>query len=198
MTTSYTPDQQRRILSIARNAVADVLSYREPGDPRVTDKESFLQQPYGCFVTLHHRHGQLRGCIGNFSSEDPLWITVIKMAAAATRDPRFVRTNPVVLAEINDLVIEVSMLTPLQRIDDPMQMKLGEDGIYIVDTSSTSHKTGCFLPQVATEQGWNLEETLSNCCAHKMGLAADAWRTRSDLEFYTFQSTIIRETDLSA
>ena len=70
------------------------------------------------------------------------------------------------------------------------QVRLGVDGIYI-----RSHdRSGCFLPQVAPEQGWDVEQTLTAGCAHKMGLAEDAWRAPTDLQFYCFQAIVFGES----
>jgi len=91
--------------------------------------------------------------------------------ASATGDPRFF-ANPITPGELKELDIEISVLSPLQRTDDPMSLRLGVDGIYI----KRGRASGCFLPQVATETGWSKEEFLSYCCAHKAGLAADAWK----------------------
>jgi len=190
-TTRYSEDRQRRILAIARAVVEQVLYGQRPTMPEVGDDEDDLKEPCGCFVTLHHRHGRLRGCIGTFIAESPLVENIVRMAEAACRDPRFVYADPVTLAEINDLVIEVSILTPMQRIDDPTAMRLGIDGIYI--KAPDDNRSGCFLPQVAPEQGWDVQQTLEFCCSHKMGLPPDAWRTQNDLEFYVFQSDVISE-----
>ncbi|MBI1370630.1 MAG: AmmeMemoRadiSam system protein A [Planctomycetes bacterium] len=191
----YTPQQEHRMLAIARQTIVDVLSGRDPANPRVdAATETYLVVPRGCFVTLRHRHGRLRGCIGTFERKEPLWMTLMSIAASVTRDPRIVRTNPVVLAEANDLVIEISVLTPMRRIDDPMRMRLGIDGICIQCPGDPAIGNGVFLPQVPIEQGWDVERTLNEVCQMKMGLPADAWRHRKDLEFYLFESIKFAET----
>ncbi len=188
---TYNFPQRQRILSIARTALGEMLTTGDVRPAQPAADEQFLHQPRGCFVTLHHRHGHLRGCIGTFDASDVLHRNIVRMTAASTRDPRFT-SNPVVLAEYNDLIVEVSVLTPMQRIADPRQMRLGVDGIYI--KSNRQNVSGCFLPQVATEQKWNVEQTLSYCCAHKMGLSSDIWKSpASALEFFVFQSIIISE-----
>jgi len=191
---SYTPRQEQRILGLARASMLEALNGRQPGKPALEDGEDSLHEPRGCFVTLNHRHGQLRGCIGTFQGDQPLWMNVVRMAAAATRDPRFVQTNPVVLPEANDLIIEVSVLTPMQRIEDPLKMRPGVDGIHLEGRYDGRAVRGCFLPQVAEEAGWDAAETLSQCCAQKMGIPADAWRDAGDLAFYVFQAVKLRET----
>jgi AmmeMemoRadiSam system protein A len=97
---------------------------------------------------------------------------VAEMAkSSATGDPRFF-ADPISAGELDQLDVEISVLSPLERTNEPLSLRLGVDGIYI----KKGRVSGCFLPQVATETGWSKEEFLSNCCAHKAGLAADAWR----------------------
>ncbi|MAE62179.1 MAG: AMMECR1 domain-containing protein [Planctomycetaceae bacterium] len=186
----YTPDQQREMLALVRDIVTDVLSARRPARRPTADYPDYLQAPRGCFVTLHHRHGRLRGCIGTFDDARPLIESLTEMAGAATRDPRFITNGPVVLAELNDLLIEISVLTPMQPMEDPLDLRIGTDGIYI----RAADRSGCFLPQVAPEQGWDATETLTYCCAHKMGLDANAWRSPTDLEFFRFQAIVFGES----
>ncbi len=104
--------------------------------------------------------------------------------ASATSDPRFFG-NPVTPAELEDLDIEISVLSPLKKTDDPLSLRLGIDGIYI----KRGCTSGCFLPQVATETGWNKEQFLSYCCAHKAGLSANAWKDPAT-EVYLFTAEV--------
>jgi AmmeMemoRadiSam system protein A len=163
-------DQQKQILlRLARDTVEAVID-RKPL-PRPGSDDSELNAPCGCFVTLKNR-GRLRGCIGQFTSDKPLIELVAEMAkSSATGDPRFL-ADPITSGELNDLDVEISVLSPLRLTDDPLSLRLGVDGIYI----KKGRASGCFLPQVATETGWSKEDFLSYCCAHKAGLAADAWR----------------------
>jgi AmmeMemoRadiSam system protein A len=139
-------------------------------------------------VTLKNK-GRLRGCIGQFTAQKPLIELVVEMAkASATSDPRFF-ANPITPREIDELDIEISVLSPLQPTDDPLSLRLGVDGIYI----RKGRASGCFLPQVATETGWSKEEFLSYCCAHKAGLAADAWR-QPETEAYLFTAEVFGAT----
>jgi uncharacterized protein (TIGR00296 family) len=90
--------------------------------------------------------------------------------ASSTGDPRFFG-NKITLDELAELDIEISVLSPLKKTDDPLSLRLGTDGIYI----KRGCASGCFLPQVATETGWTKEQFLSYCCSHKAGLPDDAW-----------------------
>jgi AmmeMemoRadiSam system protein A len=115
----------------------------------------------------------------------PLIELVVEMAkASATGDPRFF-ADPITADELEQLDIEISVLSPLKRTDDPLSLRLGVDGIYI----KRGCVSGCFLPQVATETGWNKEQFLSYCCAHKAGLPADAWKD-AETEVYLFTAEV--------
>jgi uncharacterized protein (TIGR00296 family) len=96
--------------------------------------------------------------------------------------------DPITPKELNDLDIEISVLSPLKKTDNPLNLRLGIDGIYI----KKGFASGCFLPQVATETGWNKEEFLSYCCSHKAGLKPDAWKDKNT-EVYLFTADIIEE-----
>lgn len=176
---------RQRLLTIARQAVEAAVTGQRP--PRCDDDDPELLGEQGAFVTLH-THGQLRGCIGRFSSDLPLCELVSEMAAAAaTEDPRFFgnRLHP---GELKDLHIDISVLSRLEKTDDPLSLELGGHGIYI----KRGMDSGCFLPQVATETGWSKEEFLANCCSHKAGLSPDAWRD-PETEVYLFTAEVIEE-----
>ncbi len=174
--------QRKQLLEIARDTIRAVIMRRPLSTPRSEDP--VLTAPCGCFVTLKNR-GRLRGCIGQFVSERPLVELVAEMAkASATGDPRFL-TNPITFSEVNKLEIEISVLSPLQRTDNPLNLELGTHGIYI----KRGYACGCFLPQVADETGWSKEEFLSQCCSHKAGLAPDAWKDPKT-EVYLFTAEV--------
>ncbi len=175
-------EQKRKLLKVARDTVEAVIRRGAIEKPESDDPE--LNAHCGCFVTLKN-HGRLRGCIGQFTSEIPLIELIGQMAkASATGDPRFL-ADPITDGELGQLDVEISVLSPLERTDKPLSLRLGVDGIYI----KKGRTSGCFLPQVATETGWSKEEFLSYCCAHKAGLAADAWRD-SETEVYLFTADV--------
>ncbi|MBA7630289.1 hypothetical protein ES703_37810 [subsurface metagenome] len=177
--------QKQTLLGVARDTVEAVIRRQPAEKPQSDDPE--LNAPCGCFVTLKNK-GRLRGCIGQFTSESPLIELVAEMAkASATGDPRFF-ADRITPAELEKLDIEISVLSPLQRADDPLSLRLGVDGIYI----KKGPASGCFLPQVATETGWSKEEFLSTCCAHKAGLEADAWKD-PDTKVYLFTADVFGE-----
>ncbi|MGE5296009.1 MAG: AmmeMemoRadiSam system protein A [Solirubrobacterales bacterium] len=171
--------QKRQLLRIALDVVKAVVMGKPVDVPRVDDPQ--LNTPCGCFVTLK-THDRLRGCIGQFVSNRPLVELVAEMAeASVAKDPRFV-DDRIAEEELDDLDIEISVLSPLKRTNDPLSLRLGVDGIYI----KRGYASGCFLPQVAAETGWSEEEFLSYCCSHKAGLPADAWKDpRTEVYLFT-------------
>jgi AmmeMemoRadiSam system protein A len=180
------PELKARLFRIARQAVGAALSGL---DSPPSDLECDWPDPLprGVFVTLR-RGRKLRGCIGTFAPQGPLPRTVWEMAAAAARDPRFVH-DPLSASELGDLRIEISVLSPLERTSDPHSLKVGTHGVYLRSPDGT----GCFLPDVATEFGWNAEQFLSHCCTDKAMLATDAWRDPRT-EVYLFTVEKIAET----
>lgn len=169
-----------RIAREALGAAVDGRSYvpENPGLPG-------LEERRGCFVTLR-TGGRLRGCLGCFVSERPLYQTVADYAAhSALEDPRFVgdRLRPEELPLVD---LDISALTPLEPCADPLAIVPGVHGIYV----KKGGRSGCFLPQVATEMGWDAEEFLGHCCRDKAGLEWDAWR-RPGATVMTFTAEVV-------
>lgn len=182
-TTPISEAGQAELLRIAR-AVVEAVAQGDPS-PEVQSDLTELQPPRGAFVTLHKK-GQLRGCIGRFIAHEPAWQVVADMArSAATEDPRFA---PVSRAELPDVDIEISALSPMVRTADPLSLELGRHGIYI----RRGMHSGTFLPQVATEFGMTKEQFLSQCCAHKAGLPPDAWQDPAT-EVYLYTAQVFAE-----
>ena len=174
--------QKQTLLKIARDTVE--ASIQKTPEPKPQSDDPELNASCGCFVTLKNR-GRLRGCIGQFISDTPLIELIAEMAkASTTSDPRFF-ADPIRASELEHLDIEVSVLSPLERTDDPLSLRLGVDGIYI----KRGRFSGCFLPQVADETGWTKEQFLEYCCTHKAGLAADAWKD-PETEVYFFTAEV--------
>jgi len=173
-------------LEIARQSVEAVIM--EKPVPNFSCNTQELQEKHGAFVTLK-THGQLRGCIGCFTSTAPLYQLVSEMAIASARDDTRFEFNRVRPEELNSVTIEISVLSPLKRIKDPLDFELGKEGIYITKDG----QSGCFLPQVATDTGWSKEEFLTHCCKDKAGLPANAWKS-GEAEIYTFTAEIIKES----
>ena len=178
-----TAGEQECLRGIVRRALAAAVG-GERFVPDAPEAES-LCRPGGCFVT-YKTHGELRGCIGCFVSRQPLYLTVADYArASALDDPRFAgnRLRP---GELADVTFDVSVLSPLAPCREPEKIVLGRDGIYVIGAG----RSGCFLPQVATETGWTVEEFWGYCCAHKAGLPYDFWKTPA-AELYTFTAEVV-------
>lgn len=177
--------EKSTLLRIARTSIESAVKDIPDNQIQPEPISQYLQKKNGAFVTLR-LHGKLRGCIGRMVSDIPLDRLVSEMAvSAATNDPRFNKIQP---SELDDLEIEISVLSPLQKVENPLDLELGRHGIYI----RKGFANGCFLPQVATETGWTKEEFLSQCCSSKAGLSPDAWKKKT-VEVYVFTAEIISE-----
>ena len=145
-----------------------------------------LKEKRGAFVTLK-KCGNLRGCIGYINAVKPLWETVQEMAlAAAFHDPRFPSLEP---EELQELTFEISVLSPLQRLQDINEIQVGKHGLYIVH----GHNSGLLLPQVASEYGWDRETFLKETC-RKAGLQPQDWRDK-ETEIYIFSADYFGDSD---
>ncbi|HAU36948.1 MAG TPA: AMMECR1 domain-containing protein [Phycisphaerales bacterium] len=176
---SLSAEERAQLVSLARQAVE--AEVRGQPAPRLEHPTGVLCERRGCFVTLTNR-GHLRGCIGTFHPHLPLGEQVVEMGSAAARDPRFV-FDAVRPAELPQLKIEVSVLSPLAETNEPEKLRIGVDGIYVV----SGGWSGCFLPEVATDMGWDAETFLGECCAGKAGLPRDAWK-KPGAKVYLFTS----------
>ncbi len=182
------PEDQRRLLAIARSTLEEYLQTHQSPDLHIEQLSATLRTPCGAFVTLK-KHGDLRGCIGNFSGTEELARTVQKMAiAAATEDYRF---SPVSAAELNRLDIEISVLSPMRKVASTQEIQLGKHGIYI----RKGNRAGTFLPQVAKETGWSLEEFLGHCAQDKAGIGWEGWK---EAEVYVYEAEVFGESDNAA
>ena len=180
--TSFTlSDADKKALKeIAFNSIRDSLDGKPIAQPIINSKLLILNSKCGAFVSLH-KHGHLRGCIGHFGEDYPLHEIVAEMArAAAFEDPRFM---PVTRDELDDLDIEISVLTPMRRIQSLDEFELHRHGIYI----RKGYHSGTFLPQVADEVNWTKEEFVGHCSQDKAGLGWDGWK---DAELYVYEAIV--------
>ena len=176
-------DEEKSLLKkIAYESIRDSLD----GKPVAVANSSLfilhssLKEKCGAFVSLH-KQGRLRGCIGHFGEDVPLHEIVAEMArAAAFEDPRFM---PVTRNELDDLDIEISVLTPMRRIQSLDEFQLHKHGIYI----KKGYRSGTFLPQVADEVNWTKEEFVGHCSQDKAGLGWDGWK---DAELYVYEAIV--------
>ena len=187
-------DEGKILVELARNAVKEYLKTGKYIEPPKNAPEKLFEQ-FGVFVTINKlKNGkkELRGCIGYPYPSRALVEAVVESAiAAATQDARF---YPISLNELGDVVFEVSVLTPPNKIevkkpyDCVTKIKVGEDGLIVENGISK----GLLLPQVPVEWDWNEEEFLGQCCI-KAGLSPDSWLTEGT-KIYKFQAIIFGET----
>ncbi len=178
-----TKEEEKKLLQLSRSSIYAKLT----GTSMVQDSNQtgILNEKCGVFVTLK-KEGKLRGCIGRFNPPTTLFQTIQEMAvSAATQDTRF---NPVTAEELVKIDIEISVLTPLKKIDSIDQFELGKQGIYI----KKGYNSGTFLPQVATETGWTKDEFLGHCSRDKAGIGWDGWK---QAELYTYEAIIFGERE---
>ncbi len=181
-------DEQQLLLELARTTLRGHF-HGQP--PPLNTEERFaarpkLLQPLGVFVTLRKK-GDLRGCIGSIVGAEPLYRGVMTNAIhAAVNDPRF---PPLGQKEAADVQIEISVMTPLRQVDDYHSIRLGHDGVVIRDGRAQA----VFLPQVARETGWTLDEFLGQLCL-KAGMGRSAYRSSRSLQFFVFQAQVFSES----
>ena len=181
MADLLTEGEQKELLRIARETIIAHISGKDI--PSVVNPSQGLTLKSGCFVTIKQK-GQLRGCIGNFVSDNLLFQLVQEMAiAAATQDPRFYPMKP---DDLDAFKLDISVLSPLRLITDVAEIVVGTHGIYIIK----NHCRGVLLPQVATEYGWDRDTFLQHTCI-KAGLPEEAWK--KDCEIYVFSAQVFGE-----
>lgn len=174
-----TNEEKDLLLSLAKKTIAGyvssgILPKTEIDNPRLAANGA-------TFVTIN-RNGSLRGCIGNIQPVMPLFKSVISNAiSASSRDHRF---TPMTQSELDDMEVEVSVLSPLEPLRDIKEIEIGKHGLYLVKGPNTA----VFLPQVPKEFGWDLETYLGNLSV-KAGLKKDAWK---ESELYTFTADVIK------
>ncbi len=181
-----TPEERKFLLSLSRETI--VCWFKEGKLPNANPISDKVQQKLGVFVTLR-ADNKLRGCIGYVEAIKPLYLAVLDMTkSAAFGDPRF---PPVSKSEINDIQIEISVLSPLVKIEGPEQITIGKHGLVVQNGLAK----GLLLPQVAIEWDWGQIQFLKQTCA-KAGLSFDAWKDK-DTDIYIFSAEIFTEKEFN-
>ena len=179
-----TIEARRTLLRVAREAIRSETENTPFHPPEIPCE---LERPAGAFVTLKCGE-QLRGCIGTLEAAAPLWETVEQAARqAATLDYRF---DPVHPEELPKIRVEVSVLSPLERLPEPRTpraIRIGTDGLCI----RYRDRSGVLLPQVAVERGWSAPEFLEHLC-RKAELPPDRWAD-PDAELFRFTAEVFDE-----
>lgn len=178
---SLSEDEKKTLLNLARNSISCYLqNSKDSANYNFSDN---LKTHCGAFVTLH-KNGKLRGCIGSFSQDTALYKIIQNMAiSSAVHDNRFAQVNS---SELDSIEIEISVLTPLKKINSINQLELDKHGIYI----KQGRNSGTFLPQVATETGWTKEEFIGHCSQDKTGIGWDGWKAA---ELFVYEAIIFHE-----
>ena len=175
----------RRLLALARSTIALALKSgaARAGSAEPPELTAGMKAVRGGFVTLN-KHGDLRGCIGEIVPRREIWKVVREQALnAALHDPRF---SPVSADELDDIDIEISILTPPRPVASWKDIVIGKHGMVLTKAG----RSAVFLPQVAPEQGWGIEETLTHL-SMKAGLPSDAWREGA--EYLVFEAQVVHE-----
>jgi len=171
---SLSADEKKELIRLARQAVQTFVA--EKRIIASTTEDPNLLAERGAFVTLKKK-GELRGCIGFIEPVASLWETVIQTAIyAASEDNRF---TPVTPEELSDLEVEISVLTPLKKIDNPRVVQVGKHGLVI----AMGRNRGLLLPQVPVENNWDRETFLCQACV-KAGLPPDAWKKGAEISIF--------------
>ncbi len=183
MNMHLTGDERKELLKIARTAIYKTLQ----GEDFVADRSHFfgnMASQCGVFVTLRLNE-QLRGCIGYVESENPLAVTVGEVAIkAASQDPRFI---PITLDELENIVIEISVLSQFTALEDMQSIEVGTHGLYL---EGEFHR-GLLLPQVAIENHWD-RETFCSQLGKKAGIP-DFQPGYPGVRIYTFTADVFNE-----
>ena len=181
---SLNAHEKSELLALARKSVEQAVREGKLYDAPSSSSE-LLTQEHGAFVTLK-KSGELRGCIGYTSSLKPLYLTVRDTAAfAALRDPRF---PPVSASELSQLGYEVSVLSPLRRVLDVRQIKVGQHGLLM----KNGQHQGLLLPQVPVEQKWDRQQFLEETCA-KADMSAGCWKDENT-DVFMFTAIVFGDT----
>jgi len=187
---NLTLKEKKTLLSIARQTLEDHFKGNYKVLKEIEDSypiTPFLKEKSGVFVTLR-KQGDLRGCIGSIIGVDPLWEAVRNnVLKSAFHDPRF---PPLKESELEKVDIEISVMTPLQKIGNYKKIRLGTDGVII---RKDNHQA-VYLPQVATETGWNLDQFLGHLC-QKAWLPANTYKSEG-IEFHIFQALVFEEKEM--
>jgi AmmeMemoRadiSam system protein A len=177
--------EKSELLTLARRSVEQAVTNGKLHEPPAT-ADALLNQERGAFVTLH-KAGNLRGCIGFTAATKPLYLTIRDTATmAALRDPRF---HPVSVAELPELDYEISVLSPLRRVTNIEQIKVGQHGLLMKNADNE----GLLLPQVPVELGWDRQKFLEQTCI-KAGIRADCWK-EDGTDIFLFSAVVFGEKE---
>jgi len=178
--------EKKFLLEVARESILNYLKGNAIHNYEEGKLSAGVTQKAGAFVSLH-KQNNLRGCIGRFISDEPLYRLIQKMAiSSAFRDYRF---NYIELQEMEEIDIEISIISPLYKIESIDDFIPGQHGIYI----KKGERTGTFLPQVGSATNWSKQEMLGHCARDKAGIGWDGWK---DAELYIYTALVFGEKEV--
>jgi len=182
-----TPKEKKKLLQVARDALNEATINNKRIEIDESSMPSKFKEHLGAFVTLN-KEGALRGCIGTFEPTKSLLNVIIDMAiSAAQNDTRFMQVTQ---AELESIEIEISVLTPRKRVYSLDEIVLGRDGIYI----KKGFHSGTFLPHVATQMHWSVEEFVGHCAQEKAEIGYDGYK---DAELFTYEAIVFSESEVA-
>jgi len=175
-----TLEEKQELLNIAKLAIYEATLNHKRVEIDSTKLPQKLKLNLGAFVTLY-KNGNLRGCIGRFEPNQPLYEVIVDMAiASAQNDTRF---NILQLNELDEINIEISVLTPRKKIESLSEIEIGKHGIYV----QKGLNTGTYLPHVATQMGWSVEQFVQSCASEKAGIKFNNY---NELELFTYEAIV--------
>ncbi len=180
---NLTNKEKEKLLKISRKTLDSFIKNNTYEKIDASEISENLKKNLGAFVTLRKK-GKLRGCIGRFMPNQPLYKVIEEMTiAASTQDNRF---SPVSKEELEDINIEISVLTPLQKVNSIDEIQVGRDGIYV----KKDFRSGTLLPQVAIDNNWDNYEFVKYCSKYKAGLGENEWK---DADIFVYQAIVFEE-----
>ncbi len=180
----FTTSDKEELLLFSRDCLERNFGVNKPDFIVTPDFISKFSGRYGVFVSLYNKK-ELRACLGQMTSDLPLYKTLEQTtASAASRDYRF---KPIKRKELNQIKIELSLLSPLTKIDGPDEIELGKHGIYI----EKDGRSGTFLPQVSEKYDWTVEEFLGHCAESKTGIGWNGWKTAN---LFVYETLVFKES----
>ena len=178
-----TNEEKEELLQLAKLSLYEATISNKRVEIDESTVSPKLKQHLGAFVTLN-KEKRLRGCIGQFEPNQPLYKVVTEMAISAAKFDR--RFTQVTQDELRNIEIEISVLTPRKKINSIDEIKIGRDGIYIVH----GNNNGTYLPQVATDMNWGVEEFVRSCCEEKAGISPNDCK---NAEIFTYEAIVFDE-----
>lgn len=176
-------ESRKELLDIARNSIIRFSKDKSRISIDSKDIPDDIKSKFGAFVSVYVKE-ELRGCIGRFSTSTPLWENVKNLAiAASSEDSRF---SSVKEDELRDMKIEISVLSPLRKIDSIDEIEMGKHGIYI----KKGYASGTFLPQVAKKTGWSKEEFLGYCSRDKARIGWSGWE---EADVFVYEAVVFSD-----